>query len=121
VANQGRRVFGKLKVFDVLAAAGVTQVRVAKKFDKLLEAKKIQHCNIYIKKDEDGNDVVQRSDDFIEVDDNAVQLEASKFCAKMLGMDNGETDNTSGMLSKLVINMPDGTRIEAGTATKQSV
>jgi hypothetical protein len=60
--------------------------RFCKKLDQLLEAKKIQSCNLLVKKDPDSGEMTvnENSNDFIEVDDNYAQTQALKILGQLL-------------------------------------
>lgn len=100
---------------EVLRAAGVTRERLSEKFSKLLDAQRIQHCTLYVQKEEGGSFKIQKSDDFIEVDDNKTQLDAAKFCAGMVGMAEPEDpeDRANKIPKQINIIMPDGVVINA--------
>jgi len=62
---------------ELLDNNDLTHQRVADKINKLLDAKKIQTCDVYVKQDRNGKWKVNRnSNDFIEVDDNQAQQKA---------------------------------------------
>lgn len=65
---------------------GLTDKALSKPIRRGLEAKKIQSCNVYVKKDKDGKyKINENSDDFIEVEDMPVQLRAAELGFKLRG------------------------------------
>jgi phage terminase small subunit len=61
----------------------LTDKRIAEKLNQLLNCKRIQSCQVFIK-EENGKMVAnENSNDFIEVDDNPVQLKALELLVKL--------------------------------------
>lgn len=64
---------------------GLTEELLLQKHVQLLNAKRVQSCDVYLK-DENGKFVAnENSNDFIEVDDNNVQLGALKLAYELEG------------------------------------
>jgi len=65
---------------------GLTDELLLQKHLQLLNAKKVQSCNIYVRKDSTGKWVIEENqNEFIEVDDNATQLGALKLAYQIQG------------------------------------
>ncbi len=65
---------------------GLTDDLLLQKHLQLINAKRTQACNIYVYKDENGKWVVnEEKNEFIEVDDNYVQLGALKLAYEING------------------------------------
>jgi len=98
---------------EALKEVGIDKGRLSKKFNVLLDAKKIQYCDIHVT-NENGELKVNKSNDFIEVEDYNIQLQAAKFLAPMVGFDNAiDAEEINRQRQRLVIELPDGTRINA--------
>ena len=90
----------------LMDAQGITDAYLNAKLIKLLEAKKVQSCNVFIA-NEDGKMVAnENSNDFIEVDDNSTQLGALKMAHSLKGRminvygkdDGAKTVNNTNMV-----------------------
>ena len=70
-------------IIAILNKAGATDNKIATKLVKLMDAKKLQACDVYVKEGEDGKyEINENSNDFIEVDDNQAQLKAIELLLK---------------------------------------
>jgi phage terminase small subunit len=77
----------KVGIMDELERAGLTAKVQAQALFKLAFAKKSQVCDLYIQKDENGKyKINENMSEFIEVDDNKIQLETWKHIADLKGM-----------------------------------
>lgn len=75
---------------------GLTDEFLLKKHLQLINAKRNQACDVYIKKDADGKYVVnENSNDFIEVEDNQVQVQALKLAYEINGKIKPKIDQST--------------------------
>lgn len=80
---------------EAFRKVGISTRYKAKKFKELLEAKKIQDCDVFIK-DENGKLKVNRnSNDFIEVEDNNARVATLRLLCQVEG-DIKENGNGKG-------------------------
>lgn len=73
--------------------------------ERLKNAKKIQSCNVFVKKDKEGNyKINENSNDFVEVDDNKAQLGALNLSMKLKGhlRDKVELTGKDGEVLKVI-------------------
>jgi hypothetical protein len=76
---------------DIMERMGLSDEEDVADLIRLRKAKKVQSCNILVSKDADGNTVVnENSNDFIEVDDNHVQLKALELTCRLKGKLNND-------------------------------
>ena len=91
--ESGQENLSKPLVLDafqkLLDKNGLTDQKIIDKLNQLIDAKRVQSCNILIKK-EDGKVIPQENpNDFIEVEDNHVQADMVKFLCKLKERLNG--------------------------------
>ena len=73
---------------------GLTEDRLLQKHMQLLDAKRTQACDVYVK-NKNGKWVVnENSNDFIEVDDNNVQLGALRLAYEINGKLKNKTEHS---------------------------
>lgn len=85
---------------------GISTRYKAKKFKELLEAKKLQDCDVFIK-DENGKLKVNRnSNDFIEVEDNNTRITTLRLLCQVEG-DLKENGNGKGVNATILIRIGD--------------
>jgi phage terminase small subunit len=65
--------------------AGLTDEFLLKKHIQLINAKKFQSCDVYVSQEGGKYKVNENSNDFIEVDDNQVQIQALKLAYEING------------------------------------
>ncbi len=70
---------------DALEQAGLTDKYRAEELIKLTQATRIQNVNIVLKRTTDNKLEVQDTDDFIEVPDHNVRLNAHKHISELMG------------------------------------
>ena len=84
---------------------GISTRYKAKKFKELLEAKKIQDCDIFVK-DENGKLKVNRnSNDFIEVEDNTTRVATLRLLCQVEGdvdKENGHEKGSGNIIIQIV-------------------
>ena len=66
--------FVQTELQKALRQVGLSTKYRAKKFKKLLEAKRFQSCDVYVQNDDGKYKINENSNDFIEIDDNITQL-----------------------------------------------
>jgi Fe-S-cluster-containing hydrogenase component 2 len=89
---------------EVLERMGLTDEVDVSDLIRLRQAKKIQSCNLIVKRDSSGNLVVnENSNDFIEVDDNQTQLKALELTYKVKGAFNEVVGPSDTVLNFLTI------------------
>jgi len=84
-SKKARRAPVKKNLIALANKMGLSDTRLIKKHKQLLDAKKLQTCDIYI---QDNNGVMKmnkNSNDFIEVDDNQAQGNALKLAYQIKG------------------------------------
>ena len=64
---------------------GLSDRRLVKKHNQLLDAKRTQSCDVYIQNENGKYKVNENSNDFIEVDDNQAQANALKLAYQIKG------------------------------------
>jgi transcriptional regulator with XRE-family HTH domain len=96
----------KTPLQEAFRKIGITTRYKAKKFKELLEAKKIQDCDVFIK-DENGKLKVNRnSNDFIEVEDNPSRVATLRLLCQVEG-DIKENGNGKGVNATILIRIGD--------------
>lgn len=76
--------------------AGLSDDKLLDKHKQLLEAKRLHACDVHIKKGESGKyEINENSNDFIEVEDNQVQLGALKLGYQINGRIKEGTGQTN--------------------------
>lgn len=96
-----------------LDKSGIDDSAIQSKLKELLEAKKIQNCNIVLKRDEDGKLKVQNTDDFLEVPDGHVQVKALELAVKLKGhLRDGNNINIDTGDKTIVYVRPGGGQVE---------
>lgn len=83
IASENMAKLG-IQLNDLMEAMGLTLEKDIEDLNRLRNAKKVQSCNLLVKKDADGKMTVnENSNDFIEVDDNATQIKALELSCKL--------------------------------------
>ena len=84
---------------EILDKAGVTDERIAEKISNLLDAKKTVSCV-------SGKDAGAGSVDFVDVDDNTVQLNTAKLASQLRGhlTEKGGDTNINGSVIVEIVN-----------------
>src|SRR3990167_1782040 len=83
VRNQIHKPAVQKTIINLLNKAGATDNKIAAKLVALMNAKKFQSCDVYVKEGKDGKyEINENSNDFIEVDDNQAQLKAVELVLK---------------------------------------
>ncbi|HEC63748.1 MAG TPA: hypothetical protein ENI23_00475 [bacterium] len=77
---------------DLMNRMGLSDEEDMNDLKRLRKAQRIQSCDVYVDKDENGKYVVnENSNDFIEVDDSHIQLRALELTFKLKKKLNGDT------------------------------
>ena len=77
---------------DLMARAGLSDEADIDDLKRLRKAQRIQSCDVYVDKDENGKYVInENSNEFIEVDDNHIQLRALELTFKLKKKLNGNS------------------------------
>jgi len=80
--------FRKLQITmeDLMDKMGLDTEEDIKDLIRLRKAKRLQSCDVYVQKDENGEyKINENSNDFMEVDDNNAQLKALELTCKLKG------------------------------------
>ena len=77
----------KLKVThsDLMARFGLSDEEDVRDLARLRKAKRLQSCDVYVKEEDGEFKINENSNDFIEVEDNKVQLDALKLSLQLKG------------------------------------
>jgi hypothetical protein len=77
----------KLKIThaDLMARFGLSDEEDVRDLARLRKAKRLQSCDVYVKEEDGEFKINENSNDFIEVDDNKVQLDALKLSLQLKG------------------------------------
>ena len=70
---------------DLMDSMGLTDEEDVKDLQRLRKAQKLQTCDIYVKKEDGKVTINKNSNDFIEVDDNAIQIKALELSLRLKG------------------------------------
>lgn len=80
-----------ISMIELMNKMGLTLEEDMLDLKRLRKAQRIQACDIYVKKDENGNyKINENSNDFINVDDNHTQLRALELSLKLKRFLNGK-------------------------------
>ncbi len=91
IASQNLAKLG-ITLNDLMNLMGLSDEQDVKDLERLRKAQRIQSCDVYVDKDENGKYVVnENSNDFIEVDDNHTQLRALELTFKLKKKLNGNS------------------------------
>jgi len=85
-----------------LRQVGLSTKYRAKKFKKLLEAKRFQSCDVYVQNDDGKYKINENSNDFIEIDDNITQLGTLRLLCQV---ENDIKENKNGNGNAKIVNI----------------
>lgn len=113
-ASAAWRLLRNVEISDLkkrqLEKAGLTHDKIFSKIHELLDATKPIACNIYIKKGSDPAEQLKDADgvtkDFIEVADNATQVNAAKLAAQIAGALKNDDEEEATIPVKLTFKVP---------------